>query len=76
MKTSDSFISNCVSHVLKVSCVFVFFLLVGYDVEQLEIFRFKHKDDYKYEIRLKVFSRILKIKTPRKASLHNFFPEK
>ena len=34
---------------------------MGYDVESLEILRFKHQDDYEYEIWLKVFSRILKI---------------
>ena len=31
----------------------------------LETFRFKDEDDYEYEIWLKVFLRILKLKTPR-----------
>ena len=30
------------------------------------------EDDYEFEIWLKVFSRILKIKTPRKASFYHF----
>ena len=38
--------------------------------------RFKDEDDYEFEIWLKVFSRILKIKTPRKASFYHFSLEK
>ena len=37
----------------------------------LETFRFKDENDYEYEISLKVFSRILKIQTPRKASFYH-----
>ena len=39
----------------------------------VEIFRFLDENDYEYEIWLKVFSRILKLYTARKASLHFFF---
>ena len=33
-------------------------------VSAIETFKFEDKDDYKYEIGLKVFSRILKIDSP------------
>ena len=42
----------------------------------LETFRFKDEDDYEYEIWLEVFSRMLKIYTPRKASFYHFSLEK
>ena len=38
----------------------------------LETYRFKEEDDYEYKIWLYVFSRILKIWTPRKASFYHF----
>ena len=38
----------------------------------LETFRFEDEDNYEYEICIKVFSRILKIQTSRKASFHHF----
>ena len=42
----------------------------------LETFRFEDEDDYEYEIWLEVFSRMLKIYTPRKASFYHFLLEK
>ena len=42
----------------------------------LETFRFEDEDDYEYEIWLEVFSRMLKIYTPRKASFYHFSLEK
>ena len=42
----------------------------------LETFRFKDKNDYKYEIWLQVLSDILKIQTIRKASFYHFSLEK
>ena len=42
----------------------------------LETFRFEDEDDYEYEICLEVFSRMLKIYTPRKASFYHFSLEK
>ena len=43
----------------------------------LETFRFQDEDDdYEWEIWLQVFSRILKIYTPRKASFYHFSLEK
>ena len=42
--------------------------------ETIETFRFE--DDYEYKIRLKVFSRILKILTSRKASFSHFLTRK
>ena len=42
----------------------------------LETYRFKEEDDYEYKIWLDVFSRILKIKTSRKASFYLFSLEK
>ena len=41
-----------------------------------ENFRFKDEDDYEYEISLKVFWRIPKIKTSRKTSFYHFSREK
>ena len=38
----------------------------------VETLRFEDQDDYEYEIWLKVFSRILKIYTPRKALFYHF----
>ena len=36
--------------------------------KQLQSFRFKDENSYEYQILLQVFSRLLKIQTPRKAS--------
>ena len=44
--------------------------------KKIETFRFKEEDDYEYDIWLWVFSRILKIETPRKASFYHFSREK
>ena len=45
-------------------------------LKRIETFRFKEEDDYEYDIWLWVFSRILKIETPRKASFYHFSREK
>ena len=46
------------------------------DSNVIETFRFKDENDYEYEIWLKVFSHILNIYTPRKASFYHFSLEK
>ena len=45
-------------------------------LNSLETYRFKEEDEYEYKIWLDVFSRILKIKTSRKASFYLFSLEK
>ena len=45
-------------------------------LKSLLIFRFEDEDDYAYEIWLRVFSRIVKILTSRKASFYHISPEK
>ena len=44
--------------------------------KKIETFRFWDENNYEYQIWLKVFSRILKSWTPRKASLHFFSTKK
>ena len=57
---------------MYVEVFFFYMILKGI----LETFRFKDKNDYKYEIWLQVLSHILKIQTFRKASFYHFSLEK
>ena len=41
--------------------------------QQLESFRFEEDNEYEYEIKLKLFARVLKKKDTRKASFYFFF---
>ena len=43
---------------------------------KLQTFRFENEGDYEYDISLKVFSCLLKIKTSRKASFYHFSLDK